>query len=168
MRLTASHYWYTSHNHFHAPKFITSLLFPFERVKDRAYILIGFSWLGIGSIVSAVSANIATVYWAWRMSSSGMWRRVTLARTDVMEEHIIPIIRMRRIIEPGTMLEVTSNCVTLCYSCYLLINFLARRFMSPLWWRLYVPPKLASYKSHTESHPRRWYSSCIHVSLLQT
>jgi hypothetical protein len=46
--------------------------------------------------------------------------RVALVRTDVSEERIVSIIRMTRIGELGT---------------------LARRFLSPWWWRRYVLPK---------------------------
>jgi hypothetical protein len=44
-----------------------------------------------------------------RMASSGMLRRVVLARTDVSEELSSSIIRVTRIGELGTMLAVTSN-----------------------------------------------------------
>jgi hypothetical protein len=43
------------------------------------------------------------------MASSGMVRRVTLARTDVLEERSASIIRVTRIGELGTKLAVTSN-----------------------------------------------------------
>jgi hypothetical protein len=56
------------------------------------------------------------------MPSSGMLHRVTLVRTDVSEEHIASIIRVKRIEEVGT-LAVTSNRITLqeilyYYYCY--------------------------------------------------
>jgi hypothetical protein len=44
-----------------------------------------------------------------RMSSSGVLRRVARVRTDFSEEHIAPIIRVKGIIELGTILAVTSN-----------------------------------------------------------
>jgi hypothetical protein len=44
----------------------------------------------------------------WRMPSSGMLRRVVLARTDVSEERSASIIRVTRIGELGT-LSVISN-----------------------------------------------------------
>jgi hypothetical protein len=47
-----------------------------------------------------------------RMPSSGMLRRVALARTDVSEEHVASI-RVTRIGELGTTLAVTSNRCTL-------------------------------------------------------
>jgi demethoxyubiquinone hydroxylase (CLK1/Coq7/Cat5 family) len=47
------------------------------------------------------------------MSSSGMLRRMALVRTDVSEEHIASIIRVKRIGELGTTLAVTSNRSTL-------------------------------------------------------
>jgi hypothetical protein len=45
----------------------------------------------------------------WRMSSSGMLRRVSLVRTGVSEEHIAFIIRVTRIGELGIALTVTGN-----------------------------------------------------------
>jgi hypothetical protein len=43
------------------------------------------------------------------MMSSGMLRRVALVRTDVSEELIVSFIRVSRIGELGTTLDVTSN-----------------------------------------------------------
>jgi hypothetical protein len=62
------------------------------------------------------------------MSSSKMRRQVNLMRIDVYEEHIISIVRVRRIGELGTSLAVSSNRRTLrknaifsvvsyCYCC---------------------------------------------------
>jgi demethoxyubiquinone hydroxylase (CLK1/Coq7/Cat5 family) len=48
-----------------------------------------------------------------RMTSSGMLRRVALVRTDVSEEPIASIIRMKWIGELGTKLAVTGNWRTL-------------------------------------------------------
>jgi hypothetical protein len=47
--------------------------------------------------------------WLWRMTSSGMLRRVTLLSTDVSDERIASIIRVTKIGELGTALAVTSN-----------------------------------------------------------
>jgi hypothetical protein len=47
------------------------------------------------------------------MSTYGMWRRVVLVRTDVSEEHIASIFRVKIISEVGTTLKLTSNCITL-------------------------------------------------------
>jgi hypothetical protein len=44
----------------------------------------------------------------WRIPSSGMWRHVALVRTDVLEEGIVSIIRVKRISKEG-ILAVTSN-----------------------------------------------------------
>jgi hypothetical protein len=43
-----------------------------------------------------------------RMPSSGMWRRIALVRTDVSEDRIASVIRVKRISELGT-LAVSSN-----------------------------------------------------------
>jgi hypothetical protein len=59
----------------------------------------------------------------------GMLRLVALMRTDVSEERSASIMRVTRIGEQGTTLPATSNRCTL------------RRFLSPWWWRCYVPPK---------------------------
>jgi hypothetical protein len=39
-----------------------------------------------------------------------MLHHVALVRTDVLEEHITSMIRVRRIGELGTTLAITSNC----------------------------------------------------------
>jgi hypothetical protein len=43
------------------------------------------------------------------MLSSGMLRHVSVVRTDVLEECIASIIKVKRIGELGTTLAVTSN-----------------------------------------------------------
>jgi hypothetical protein len=43
------------------------------------------------------------------MPSSRMGRSMSLVRTDVSKEYNASIIRVKRIGEPGTTLEVTSN-----------------------------------------------------------
>jgi hypothetical protein len=48
-------------------------------------------------------------WWLWRMPSPGMWRRVTLVRTDVSEECTASIIKMQRISELGTLAATSSN-----------------------------------------------------------
>jgi hypothetical protein len=45
--------------------------------------------------------------------TSGMLRRVALARTDVLQELSASFIRVTRLGEQGTMLAVTSNRRTL-------------------------------------------------------
>jgi hypothetical protein len=47
------------------------------------------------------------------MRSSGMFHRVDLVRTDVLEERIASIIRVTRVGELGTTLALTSNRLTL-------------------------------------------------------
>jgi hypothetical protein len=47
------------------------------------------------------------------MASSGMLRRVALVRIDVSEELIASFIRVTRIGELGTTLDITSNRRTL-------------------------------------------------------
>jgi hypothetical protein len=49
----------------------------------------------------------------WRMSSSGMLRRVVILRTDIQEEGIASVIRETRIGELVTTSAVTSNRSTL-------------------------------------------------------
>jgi hypothetical protein len=62
--------------------------------------------------------------WLWRMSSSGMLRRVALVRTDVSKEPSASFIRVTRIGELGRILAATSNQRTLrrntnagCFGC---------------------------------------------------
>jgi hypothetical protein len=43
------------------------------------------------------------------MPLSGMLRYVALERTNILEEHIGSIIKVRRISKLGTMLAVTGN-----------------------------------------------------------
>jgi hypothetical protein len=66
-----------------------------------------------------------------------MLRRVTLVRTDVSEEFIASVIKVKRISAlETTSLAVTSNPRTLRRNLFLL-----HRFLSLWWWRRYVPPK---------------------------
>jgi hypothetical protein len=69
-------------------------------------------------------------WWLWRMLSSGMLRHVALIWTDVSEEHFASIIRVTRISEEilHSMLQflVTANIPS---------------FLSPWWWRRYIPLK---------------------------
>jgi hypothetical protein len=58
-----------------------------------------------------------------------MLRRVALVRTDVLEELSSSMIRATRIGQLGTF-AVTSNRA-----------FPVNLFLSPWWWRRYVPPK---------------------------
>jgi hypothetical protein len=78
---------------------------------------------------------------SWRMSSSGMWRRGHLVRTDVSGECIASIIRMEGISEKEKMVAVTSG-----------------------WSTLWKPGdaflrNVDSHKSHTASYPTRRHSS---------
>jgi hypothetical protein len=73
---------------------------------------------------------------------------VALVRTDVSEERITPIIRVKRICELETTLEllVTANVVP----------------SSPILFALMMEAmfllNVDSFKSHTASYPRRQYS----------
>jgi hypothetical protein len=69
--------------------------------------------------------------WVWKISSSGMLRRVALVRADVSGKHSVSIIRVRRICELRTTLAVTRNRSTLR----------AHRFLSLWWWKNYVLAK---------------------------
>jgi hypothetical protein len=51
--------------------------------------------------------------WLWMMASSGLLRRVALVRTDVSEELSASFIRVTRIGELGTTLDITGNRRTL-------------------------------------------------------
>jgi hypothetical protein len=50
--------------------------------------------------------------WLWRMPSSVMWRHVAFVRTEVSEDRIASIIRVKRISELGVKLAATSNWST--------------------------------------------------------
>jgi hypothetical protein len=76
-------------------------------------------------------------WWLWRMPSSGMWYHVTLGRTNVLEEHIAFIIRVKRFSELWA-LTVTSNWSMLQRNNGF---FLAEWFFSSWWWRRYAPLK---------------------------
>jgi hypothetical protein len=76
-------------------------------------------------IVSKI--NQKNIHVTWRISSSGMLRRVVLVRTDVSVESSVSFISVTRIGELGTALAVTSNRRTLVF-------FLVHRFLSP-WWK---------------------------------
>jgi hypothetical protein len=68
--------------------------------------------------------------WLWRIPYSGMLHPVALVRTDVSDERNAFIMRVTRINELGT----TDACLSL------LTLFLTHQFLSPWWWRRYVPP----------------------------
>jgi hypothetical protein len=51
------------------------------------------------------------------MLPSGMWRRVALVRTDISEERIASIIRVKKLSELGKTLTVASD-----WSTHLLVN----------------------------------------------
>jgi hypothetical protein len=72
------------------------------------------------------------------MVSSGMLRRVALARTDVSEALSASFIRVTRIDELGTRLAVTSNRRTL-----------RRNTKSPDQGGAKFPQNVGSYKIHT-------------------
>jgi hypothetical protein len=76
----------------------------------------------------------------WRMTSSGMLRRVDLVRTKVSEELSASIIRVTRIGELG-VLAITRNRRTLRINTFVFVAFVVHQFLSPWWWRRYVPLK---------------------------
>jgi hypothetical protein len=63
-----------------------------------------------------------------------MWHHGAPERSDILEEHIASIMRVKRISELGTTLAATSNQL-------LLTLYLTHWFFSPWWWRWYTPPK---------------------------
>jgi hypothetical protein len=83
------------------------------------------------------------------MASSSSLGSVASVRTDVSQERIASIIRVTTIGQLGTTLAVISNRSTLWSYYLLLMLFLASRFLSPRWWRLYVSPK---HRSLQEPH----------------
>jgi hypothetical protein len=64
--------------------------------------------------------------WLWRVPSSGMWRRVDLVWTDVSEERIASIIRIKNSRARNQREQVAAD---------------SPRIFLPLRWRRYVPPK---------------------------
>jgi hypothetical protein len=49
------------------------------------------------------------------MSSSWMWRRVTVLRTNVLEELITSILRVKRISELSRRLAVSNYCYSVLH-----------------------------------------------------
>jgi hypothetical protein len=70
--------------------------------------------------------------WLWRMPSSGMWRHVTLVRTDVSEECLTSIIRMTIICDLGTMSDWPSVAKWL----WLSHRLLSLKWESNIWLRV--------------------------------
>jgi hypothetical protein len=66
------------------------------------------SWLGRRTLDIVQELRFSWL-WLWRMSSSWMWLRVALVRTDVSGERIASVIRVIWIGELGATLTVTSN-----------------------------------------------------------
>jgi hypothetical protein len=96
----------------------------------------------------------------WRIPSSGIWRYVTLVRTDVSEELSTSIIRVTRIGELGTTFAVTSDRHTLRRNTKYLYFFVGgTKFLR----------NVGTYKGHTAAHSRRRHSSkalCVCVTRL--
>jgi hypothetical protein len=94
-----------------------------------------------------------------RLPSSGMLHGVTLVRTDVLEERIACIIKVKITSELGTTLAVTSNWNRLRRNTDYMTLSLTRRFFPPCWWSDTFLRNVGPYKTHPASHPRRRHSS---------
>jgi hypothetical protein len=75
---------------------------PFSSPLTTRRVTVG--WKSSYCVRSEVSRR-----WQWRMLYSWMWCRVALVRTDVSEESIVSIIRVKRISQLVTALAVTRN-----------------------------------------------------------
>jgi hypothetical protein len=85
-----------------------------------------------------------------------MWRRAALVRSDISEERVASIIRVKRICKLGTALAsllVTANAV----HCSLILFQSDERGYAFLW-------NVSCHKSHTASHSRRRYTSYCSIS----
>jgi hypothetical protein len=84
--------------------------------------------------------------WRWRMTSSGMLRRVALVRTDVSEELSASFINVTRIGELGTTLTVTSNrrtplrCVTSQKTPFFIVTAVKTSDLTWCWGCYWGPP----------------------------
>jgi hypothetical protein len=83
---------------------LTSCFSVFCYFRNKIFMVFDFS----RQRPSASSCSNMKNRKAWRIRSLWMWRCVALVRTDVSEDHIASIIRVKRIIKLGT-LAVTSN-----------------------------------------------------------
>jgi hypothetical protein len=52
-----------------------------------------------------------------------------------------------------------AHFFTACFSCYLLLTYLPRRFLLPWWWRQYIPTKHRFLQEPHGVHPIRHHSS---------
>jgi hypothetical protein len=101
--------------------------------------------------ISGTSIEHCGIIISWRVPSSAMWRRVDLVRTDVSEERVASIIKVKRISELGTL---AANCqlLTLSLPCW---------FFHPDDGGDTFLGNVRSYKSHTASHPfAQRYRNC--------
>jgi hypothetical protein len=121
---------------------------PFSGIYKRISYFTGDT-LRLQNNVQTINAMWYLIFlqrWLWRMSSSGMLRHVAFVRTDVSEKLSTSIIRVTRIGELR-ILAVTSNRKPV--GSWLLLTFLARRFLSPDDGGAKFLRNVGSYKSHT-------------------
>jgi hypothetical protein len=89
-----------------------------------------------------------------RTSSSGIWRRVALVRTDVSEECVASIIRMKRISELGSTLSETGNAyIILTYCRHPLRYLLQLEFLNYSHRRLQLNGRIPAYLANSELTP---------------
>jgi hypothetical protein len=70
------------------------------------------------------------------MPSSGMWRRVAVARRNVSEERIAAIIRVEIISQLGTTLAVPEDGILRSHRCGNLESYINRQLSKTLSWSL--------------------------------
>jgi hypothetical protein len=137
-----------------------------------AYNFVKECWImengyGFGRLCSFASNSMSALSWRQKISRRttfrisetqiyiqnaffSVWRCVALVRSDVSEERIASVIRVKRIIELGTTLALTSNCRE-CYCRVMPCSFLGtyRRF-GVTWYNV-----LWVWKQHTTLKSRQ-------------